>query len=193
MVKNKSISAEVHDVYDFQNTLTAPCSFRPRLRVGTPFVILYFQLRVIWMHPWLQTLECYRGMHWLNFSNAADGWLQEEHAWLFGHGWAHVWTNFSFPQAVGKDTVNTCWRDSDFFSNCRAWNTARALKDRFHFFHGALIRRRCRCCICEGHRLYLPAILNPLTPNDLYRGRTAPLTSKASFYIFIKKNRYWIF
>jgi len=30
-------------------------------------------------------------------------------------------------------------------------------------------------------------ILNPLTPNDPYRGRTAPLTSKVVFYIFIQQ------
>jgi len=29
--------------------------------------------------------------------------------------------------------------------------------------------------------------INPLTPNDPYRGRTAPLTSKISFYIFIQQ------
>ena len=29
--------------------------------------------------------------------------------------------------------------------------------------------------------------INPLTPNDHYRGRTAPLTSKFAFYIFIQK------
>jgi len=28
---------------------------------------------------------------------------------------------------------------------------------------------------------------NPLTPNDNYRGRTAPLTSKVAFYIFIQQ------
>jgi len=28
---------------------------------------------------------------------------------------------------------------------------------------------------------------NPLTPNDPYKGRTAPLTSKVSFYIFIQQ------
>ena len=28
---------------------------------------------------------------------------------------------------------------------------------------------------------------NPLTPKDHYRGRTAPLTSKISFYIFIQQ------
>jgi hypothetical protein len=35
-----------------------------------------------------------------------------------------------------------------------------------------------------------PAIagrLNPLTPNDHYSGRTAPLTSKVAFYIFIQQ------
>ena len=29
--------------------------------------------------------------------------------------------------------------------------------------------------------------LNPLMPNDSYRGRTAPLTSKVAFYIFIQQ------
>ena len=29
--------------------------------------------------------------------------------------------------------------------------------------------------------------INPLTPNDTYRGRTAPLTSKVAFYIFIQQ------
>jgi len=31
------------------------------------------------------------------------------------------------------------------------------------------------------------SVLNPLTPNDSYRGRTAPLTSKVAFYIFIQQ------
>jgi len=30
--------------------------------------------------------------------------------------------------------------------------------------------------------------INPLTPNDLYSGRTAPLTSKVAFYIFYSTN-----
>ena len=30
-------------------------------------------------------------------------------------------------------------------------------------------------------------LINPLTPNDHYSGRTAPLTSKVSFYIFIQQ------
>jgi hypothetical protein len=29
--------------------------------------------------------------------------------------------------------------------------------------------------------------LNPLKPNDPYRGRNAPLTSKVAFYIFIQQ------
>jgi len=29
--------------------------------------------------------------------------------------------------------------------------------------------------------------INPLTPNDHYRDRTAPLTSKVPFYIFIQQ------
>jgi len=30
-------------------------------------------------------------------------------------------------------------------------------------------------------------MINPLTPNDTYRGRTVLLTSKVAFYIFIQK------
>ena len=30
-------------------------------------------------------------------------------------------------------------------------------------------------------------VFNPLTPNDPYRGRTAPLASKVEFYIFIQQ------
>ena len=30
-------------------------------------------------------------------------------------------------------------------------------------------------------------MINPLKPNDPYRDRTAPLTSKVSFYIFIQQ------
>jgi len=29
--------------------------------------------------------------------------------------------------------------------------------------------------------------INPMTPNDSYSGRTAPLTSKVAFYIFIQQ------
>jgi len=29
--------------------------------------------------------------------------------------------------------------------------------------------------------------VNPLMPNDPYRGHTAPLTSKVAFYIFIQQ------
>ena len=36
-------------------------------------------------------------------------------------------------------------------------------------------------------------IIDPLTPNDPYRGRTAPLTSKVEFYILFNKYRYLIF
>ena len=40
----------------------------------------------------------------------------------------------------------------------------------------------------------LPSEINPLTPNDPYSGRTAPLILKVAFYIFIQQiYRYWIF
>jgi len=34
---------------------------------------------------------------------------------------------------------------------------------------------------------------NLSTPNAPYIGHTAPLTPSVTFYIFIKKYRYWIF
>jgi len=36
-------------------------------------------------------------------------------------------------------------------------------------------------------KLYQLIPVNHLTPNDPYRGRTAPLTSKVAFYIFIRQ------
>ena len=43
------------------------------------------------------------------------------------------------------------------------------------------------CNISGAFTLSLLPAVNPLTPNDLYSGRTAPLTSKAAFYIFIQQ------
>ena len=40
--------------------------------------------------------------------------------------------------------------------------------------------------IGEGRKLHNEKRI-PLTPNDPYRGRTAPLTSQFSFYIFIQE------
>ena len=38
-----------------------------------------------------------------------------------------------------------------------------------------------------GASSVITASFNPLTPNVNYSGRTAPLTSKAAFYIFIQQ------
>jgi len=37
------------------------------------------------------------------------------------------------------------------------------------------------------HSVVLIKLINPLTPNDPYSGRTAPLTSKVAFCIFIQQ------
>ena len=39
----------------------------------------------------------------------------------------------------------------------------------------------------DGRRVFDGCIINPLTPNDHCSGRTAPLTSKVAFYIFIQQ------
>ena len=36
-------------------------------------------------------------------------------------------------------------------------------------------------------RFFLLKMFNSLTPNDPYRGHTAPLISKVAFYIFIQQ------
>jgi len=51
---------------------------------------------------------------------------------IFQHVWNPLCTNFSFPQAVGEDMTHTCWRDSNFCSNCRAWNITDTFNDKFH-------------------------------------------------------------
>jgi len=45
------------------------------------------------------------------------------------------------------------------------------------------------CFLLEYHFAFAPTFfsLNPLTPNDPYSGRTALLTSKVAFYIFIQQ------
>jgi len=47
-------------------------------------------------------------------------------------------------------------------------------------------------CVSYGTKSYpFPYVLNPLTPNDHYSGRTAPLTSKRCIlYIYSNKYRY---
>ena len=46
---------------------------------------------------------------------------------------------------------------------------------------------RIRSPVISQWRLPTPTHFNPLTPNDPYRGRTAPLISKVAFYIFIQQ------
>jgi len=48
------------------------------------------------------------------------------------------------------------------------------------------IRRTLRDLVAVRKTSKNVCFLNPLTPNDPYRGRTAPLTSKVAFYIFIQ-------
>jgi len=41
--------------------------------------------------------------------------------------------------------------------------------------------------VLKLQKLFRRQKVNPLTPNDPYRGRTAPLISKVAFYIFIQQ------
>ena len=107
-------------------------------------------------------------MHCLHFCKAAYGWWKEEHTWLFfivDHMCNLLHTNFLSPQAVGKDMVNTCWRDSDFCRNCHALNTVHTFKDRFHLFHVAYVHRRCWCSTVRGIIWLFLAIFNNIHPS----------------------------
>jgi len=46
---------------------------------------------------------------------------------------------------------------------------------------------RDKACGCVNVEANLQCIINLLTPNVNYFGRTAPLTSKVAFYIFIQQ------
>ena len=50
-----------------------------------------------------------------------------------------------------------------------------------------VISRNVENCLKVSGYMFTNVPINPLTPNDPYRGRTAPLTSKVSFYIFIQQ------
>ena len=57
-------------------------------------------------------------------------------------------------------------------------------QDQMHYECEALSSLR---HIYLGSLFLGPEHLNPLTPNDPYRGRTAPLTSKVAFCTFIQQ------
>jgi len=46
------------------------------------------------------------------------------------------------------------------------------------------IKMQTKLPLCDGHRF---VVFNLLTPNVNYNGRTASLTSKVAFYIFIQQ------
>ena len=104
-------------------------------------------------------------MHCLHFCKAVDGWWQEQHKWLIfivKHMWNPQCKNFLFPQAVGED-VNTCWGDSDFCSNCCAWNTMHKF-DRFHVFHVAFVHCWCWGTTVRGITCLFLTIFNGIHP-----------------------------
>ena len=119
-------------------------------------------------HMTHQPLKCDQRTNCLHFCKAADRWWKEVHAWLFfivGHMCNPLCTNFLFPQAVGEDMVNTCWRDSDFCSNCHAWNTVHTFKDWFHLFHVVFVHRWCWGSTVRGIIWLFLAIFNDIHPS----------------------------
>ena len=55
--------------------------------------------------------------------------------------------------------------------------------DIYIYIYIYILRLR-KCTIRDSFETFR---INPLTPNDSYSGRTAPLTSKFAFYIFIQQ------
>ena len=108
----------------FQSTPTVPYNCLPWSCWGTPFSILSFRVRVKQMHAYL-----------INHQNAIKECIalispmlqmgcgkMNTHCFLIRdeHIWNALSTNFLFPQTVDEKRVNTCWRDSNFCSNCHA-------------------------------------------------------------------------
>ena len=167
IVKHNSISVEEHDMYVFQSTLIMQCSFLPRWRLGKPFGILSFQLRVKWMHALLvNSLNKFQECTSFISLMPQMGGGKNTHGSLVivEHVWNPLCTDFSFTQAVGEDTISTCWRNSICRNNCRAWHTESTFKDRFYFPCG-LHPSPILGLHWEGHHPSFPAIFNDHHPS----------------------------
>jgi len=104
-------------------------------------------------------LKCDWGRYCLYFSNAADGWWQEQE-WLFGHCPAYVkstlWKIFISPRCWWE-SVNTCWRDSNFCGKCHAWNNARMLQGQISLVPYDVHLSPMLGLHCDRHHLFLPS------------------------------------
>jgi len=92
------ISAEEHDVQNFQSTLTALCSFLPWWLLSMPFSVLSFQLSVIWVYPLL--INCYKEcIAFISPTLQMDGGKKNMHDSfvIVGHVWNSLCTDFLFP------------------------------------------------------------------------------------------------
>jgi hypothetical protein len=157
MVMHKSISNEEHDMHDFQSTLTVLCNFLPRWHLGTKFNILSFQMRVKRMHPPLVS-HYYMTKGWTASFLQCCRWVVERGThlalWSLLNMCQIHFAQTLVSQGCWQDMVNTGLRDSDFCSNCRAWNTVHIFKDRFHVpcgLHPSLMLG----VHCKGHHLSL--------------------------------------
>ena len=75
---------------------------------------------------------------------------------------------------------STWWFPIHSSSPCRSWWWGKKSRSPRFLFSNPLWRG-------WQPRNNLMKTLNPLTPNDNYSGRTAPLTSKVAYYIFIQQ------
>lgn len=105
--------------------------FSAAVTFGKPFGILYFQLRVKWLHALLECTVFISLMPQMGGGKNTHGSLV-----IVEHVWNPVCTDFSFTQAVGEDIMSICWRNSVCRNNCRAWHTERTFKNRFYFLCG---------------------------------------------------------
>ena len=89
---------------------------------------------------------------------------------------------------------NTTWLDFIMGIKCSLWGRERICNAQrsVHFLSSHQVAMQWMAT-CLG-RFNTPwhvrtsyCYVNPLTPNEPYRGRTAPLTSKVTFYIFIQQ------
>jgi hypothetical protein len=124
IVKHKSILAQEHDMHDFQCTMTAQYNFFSLVTFGhtTQHSVISAegQMNASMTHQLLHVIaEC---TAFFSTMLQVGGGKKNMHGSfvIIEHAWNPLSTNFSLPQAVSENTVYTCWRDSNFCSNCRA-------------------------------------------------------------------------
>jgi hypothetical protein len=163
--ERKSISAEEHEVRAFQSTIDCTVQFYSSVMWGVPsYILSWMQMQSRNSLP-----SCLQHCRWIVV------WTTCGSLFIVQHMWNPLCTDFSFPQAVGEDMIHTCCRNSNFCSNCRAWNITNKFNDRFHLWRSSIATV---VVVLRGVICLFSAILNGICPstNSFYLKERVSLT-----------------